>query len=101
MNQFTMTLDKPRTFRLTLAALVLGGAQLAALPADVAPQHRMAALCRIFLLADDPALSIADVERILTDYLRGDIWGFRKRRLMRLRTRLGGMLYVYKKNLGG
>jgi hypothetical protein len=90
-----MYLDKRRTFRLTGQAIIEGEKDLRGLPAD-ATGFRQAACVRIFLLADDPGLSIDDVDRILTDYIRGDILGFRRRRLIRLRTRLGSILYDYK-----
>ena len=93
-----MWLDKFRVFRLTpesmareweLEAVTDNDAQLQL------PQVSKAAW--LFLIHEDPTLTVAAVDGILAKYLKEDRLGFRKWQVRRLRKILADMLLAYQK----
>ena len=97
MRQFRMYLDKRRTFRLTPRAIARDRWLKEGCDKErKSPLWNVAASCWLFLIDEDPELTVERVEKILTDYLARDVFGFRRRAMIRLRTRLGAMLQQYR-----
>jgi hypothetical protein len=87
-----MWLDKKRTFKLTPASIArepeLAGEDLTGI-------RQLAGTVWLFLIDEDPGLTVGAVERILRSYLSRGWTRFRALQVRRLRTRLGAMLQQY------
>ena len=90
-----MFLDRLRRFELTPEAMArepeLAGQ-------DLTGFRQLAGAAWLFLIHEDPALTVGAVERILRSYLAKGWTRFRAWQLRRLRTRLGAMFYEEKKS---
>jgi hypothetical protein len=97
MKELVVFLDKKRHLRLTPAALAREH-ELAAQEDHCVrgPGWPVAATLWLFMLDEDPTLTVGDALRIVRDYVAHDVLGFRKWTLRRLRTQLGAMLHDYR-----
>jgi len=92
MKSYRMWLDRRRTFRLMPSS---AARERELVGMDLSGVRQVAGTLWLFMIHEDPGLTIDDVEKILRDFLCSDALGIRHRQLGRLRTRLGAILQKY------
>jgi len=93
MTEYIVWIDRKRTFKLTPEAMAR---ESELTRRDLGAMNGIAAACWLFLIHEEPGLTVDDVKGILVAWLEGDTpLGLRHWQMRRLRTRLGRMLNEY------